>query len=103
MIHTNISPAIHDTPEQAARRDFNRRTIGLDSNECHGHKARRRINLLVFGIDTAGAIFYPYPAAELSREEAMKRIREMNLEDQAAAKRESARRRAEGLPQYTRN
>ncbi|MFC6621322.1 hypothetical protein [Novosphingobium panipatense] len=97
------STQTRETAEQAARRDFNRRSIGLDSNECHGHKARRRINLMLFGIDTAGAISCPYPAAELSHEEAMNRVREMNREDQAAAKREAARRRAAGLPQFTRN
>ncbi|MEE4452556.1 hypothetical protein [Novosphingobium resinovorum] len=103
MIHTTIVPAITDTPAQAARRAFNRDTVGIDASEGRGLKARHRLNLLVFGADTTARLTKRDQQEELTASHAIDRIRQLNSEDLAGCSREAFRRRAAGLPQFARN
>ncbi|WP_313438672.1 hypothetical protein [Novosphingobium sp.] len=102
MIHQNIAITSREMLADESRRSTNRLLYGMDATECRGHRARRRLNLLRFGVDTAVRIDGPNGEAVLTRDQAVQRIRDLNGEDRRALRREQQRRLAAGLPQFSR-
>nr|WP_143840462.1 hypothetical protein [Novosphingobium panipatense] len=102
MIHQNSAINGRQMLADESRRITNRSLYGMDAAESRGHRARRRLNLLRSGADTAARIDGPNGEAVLTRDQAVQRIRDLNSEDRQALRREQQRRASARLPQFSR-